>query len=77
MAKEEEVSVCWDPGPVLQSPLPSTLGSRLSLRVELGASPFVRPRLPGLAHGPAHLKTPQPLGPRLAKRLALGPRHRP
>lgn len=72
MAKEEEVSVCWDPGPALQSPLPSTLGSRLSLRVELGASPFVWPRLPGPAHGPAPLKTPQPWGPRFARSAGPG-----
>lgn len=34
MAKEEGVSVCWDLGMVPQSPLLSTLYSRLPLRVE-------------------------------------------
>lgn len=71
MAKQG-VPVCWDPGMVLQSPLLTTLCSQLPLRVELGASPFVRPRLPGLAHGPASLKRPQPWGPRLARSAGLG-----
>lgn len=57
---EEGVSMCWGPDMVLQSSLLSTLGGWLPPRMELGASPLVLPRLPGLAQGPAPLKSPQP-----------------